>query len=248
MRSRTQSEHFVLRFLLALPQLMLGFAYQGCAPAGGYRLAEEQEVVVLPLFSSSFEAAWKKNTVVLGPGSSQRLGSFPMPGGDRGGGAFPLTLRATIMDSALVETGIRELAGLAAVDSSNLNIYRANYLKRHSMDGCVLVYVDMQTLLAEEYLEADRWIFFVEDEHRKQVDPIRIVQHPVQREAARPGLPYGVGGRVGLIPVRRVLELFFSLKRLPQMRSSIGRFGSLKLVVLDINNSQVRAEGGWDRD
>jgi hypothetical protein len=134
---------------------MIGFAYQGCAPAGGYRLAEEQEEVAIPLFSNSFEAAWKKNTFVLGPGSSRRLGSFPMPGGDRGDGGFPLTVQATLMDSALVEAGIKEFAGLAGIDSTSFNAYRAIYLKRHSIDGCVLVYVDIQTFLAEDYLEAD---------------------------------------------------------------------------------------------
>ncbi|MBF8296890.1 MAG: hypothetical protein HW389_3435 [Bacteroidetes bacterium] len=227
---------------------MIGFAYQGCAPAGGYRLAEEQEEVAIPLFSNSFEAAWKKNTFVLGPGSSRRLGSFPMPGGDRGDGGFPLTVQATLMDSALVEAGIKEFAGLAGIDSTSFNAYRAIYLKRHSIDGCVLVYVDIQTFLAEDYLEADRWVFFVEDEHRNQVEPIRIVQHPVQRQAPRPGSPYGAGSRVGLGPLKRVLELFFPLKHLPQMRNSIEGFRSLKLVVLQINNSQVRAEGGWNQD
>ena len=226
---------------------MFGCAYQGCAPGGGYRLPEEQEEVAIPLFSNSFEAAWKKNTLVLGPASSRTLGSFPMPGGDRGDEGFPLTVQATIMDSALVDAGIREFGGLAGVDTNSLDGYRAIYLKRHGMDGCVLVYVDMQTFLAEDYLEADRWVFFVEDEHRNQVEPIRIVQHPVQRQASRPGSPYGAGSRVGLKPVKRILELFFPLKRLPQMKNSIEGFRTLKLVVLDINNSQVRAEGGWDQ-
>lgn len=226
---------------------MFGSVYQDCAPGGGYRLPEEQQEVAIPLFSNSFEAGWKRNTLALGPGSSRAPGSFPMPGGGRGEAAFPLTVQATVMDSALVDAGIREFAGIAGIDTNSLEAYRATYLKHHSLEGCVMVYVDMQTFLAEDYLEADRWVFFVEDEHRNQVEPIRIVQHPVQRQASRLGSPYGAGSQVGLKPVKRILELFFPLKRLPQMRNSIEGFRTLKLVVLDINNSRVRAEGGWDQ-
>jgi hypothetical protein len=226
---------------------MFGSVYQGCTPGGGYRLPEEQQEVAIPLLSSSFEAAWKRNTLILGPGSSQAPGSFPMPGGGRGEAAFPLTVQATVMDSALVDAGIREFAGIAGIDTNSLEAYRATYLKHHGLEGCVLVYVDMQTFLAEDYLEANRWVFFVEDEHRNQVEPIRIVQHPVQRQAPRPRSPYGAGSRVGFKPVKRILELLFPLQRLPQMKNTIEGFRSLKFVVLDINNSQVRAEGAWDQ-
>jgi hypothetical protein len=226
---------------------MFGSVFQGCAPGGEYRLPEEQQELATPLFSNSFETAWRKNTIFLGPGSSRAPAAFMMPGGGRGDAAFPLTVQATIMDSALVDAGIREFAGIAGIDANGLDTYRETYLKRHSLDGCVLVYVDMQTFLAEDYLETERWVLFVEDEHRNQVEPIRIVQHPVLRQAPRLGSAYGVGSRVGFKPVKRILELFFPLKRLPQMKNTIGEFRSLKFVVLDINNSQVRAEGTWDQ-
>ena len=233
------------RTLLVIAGMMFGNVYQGCAPGGGYHQPEEQQEEVTPLFSSQFEAAWRKNTIVLGLVSSRGPGSFLMLGEGPGGAAFPLTVHATIMDSALVDMGMREFAGLAGMDTNILKSYRETYLKHHSLDGCVLMYVDIQTFLAEDFLEARRWVWFLEDEHRNQVEPLRIVQHSIQRQLPHPGSLYEADSRVDFKPLKRILELFFPLNRLPQMNNGVEEFRSLKFVVLDVNNSLVRAEAMW---
>jgi hypothetical protein len=146
----------------------------------------------------------------------------------------------------LVEGGIREFGRLACMDTNSLDAYRRSYRKHHHLDENAFVYVEIQTFLAEEYLEADRWIFFVEDQQRNQIEPVRVVQHPVQQQTPRPGSPYELDSPAALSPVKRIIELYFPLKRFPQVTRPLERFGTLKFVALDINNSHVRAEGMWD--
>lgn len=244
--SRTQSGLLAARFLLVVAGLTFGSVCQGCAPGGGYRQPEERWEEVTALFSSSFEAAWRKNTIVLGSGLSRGPGPFLVPGGGRGDAAFPLIVRATIMDSFLVDMGIREFGGLAGIDTNSLESYRGTYLKHHRLDGCVFLYVDIQTFLAEDFLEADRWVFFVENTQRNQIEPLRIVQHPLQRQTPRPDSPYEVRSWIPFRFTKRILELYFPLNRLPGIEKTLEGFRSLKFVVLDINNSHVRAEGMWD--
>jgi hypothetical protein len=234
---------------MVIAGLALGSVNQGCSPAAGYQRPEEQGSEQLSsLLSGSFEACWNKRTMVLGSQSSRGVGLPFLPGGpgERGEGPFPLIVRATIMDSMLVEAGIREFGCLAGMDTNSLNAYRRSYRKHHHLDENAFVYVEIQTFLAEEYLEADRWIFFVEDQQRNQIEPVRVVQHPVQQQTPRPGSPYELDSPAALSPVKRIIELYFPLKRFPQVTRPLERFGTLRFVVLDINNSYVRAEGMWD--
>jgi hypothetical protein len=150
------------------------------------------------------------------------------------------------MDSVLVEAGIQEFGRLASMDTGNLDAFRQSYRERHHLDEYIFVYAEIQTSLAEEYLEADRWIFFVEDQERNQIDPVRVVQHPIQRQAPRTGSLYELDSPALFLTAKRIIGLYFPLKRFPQANRVLERFRTLKFVVLDVNNSLTRAEGMWD--
>jgi hypothetical protein len=227
--------------------LALGAVIQGCASGMGYQRPEEQESEELnSLLSPSFEKLWNRATIVLGSPSSTGVGSPFFLGGRRGEGPFPLIVHATLMDSMLIEGGIREFGRLACLDMSSLDAYRQSYRKHRRLDQNVFVYVEIQTSLADEYLEAGHWIFFVEDQEWNQIEPARIVQHPVQRQIPRPGSPYEVESPAAFSTAKRIIDLYFPLKRFSPVHHSLASFGTLKFVVLDINNSRVRAEGMWD--
>ena len=227
--------------------LALGSLNQGCSPAAGYQRSDHPGSEQLSsLLSGSFEACWHRNTIVLGSQSSPGAG-LPSPlGRGRGGGAFPVIVRATIMDSLLVEAGIQEFGRLAGMDSNSLDAYRRSYRKHHDLDKNVFVYAEIQTFLAEEYLEANRWIFFVEDQQRNQTEPVRIVPHAIQPKTPQLGPSYDPGSPVTWLPVKRTIELYFPLGLFPPVHRTPEGVGTLKFVVLDINNSYVRAEGMWD--
>jgi hypothetical protein len=245
--NRSNEGSSIPRILIVVVGLALGSLNQGCSPSAGYQRSEQPGSEQLSsLLSGSFEACWHRNTIVLGSQSSPGAG-VPSPlGGGRGGGAFPLIVRATIMDSLLVEAGIQEFGRLAGMDSNKLDAYRRSYRKHHDLDKNVFVYAEIQTFLAEEYLEAGRWIFFVENQQRNQTEPVRIVPHAIQRKTPQLGPSYDPGSPVTWLPVKRTIELYFPPGRFTQVNRPREGFGTLKFVVLDINNSSVRAEGIWD--
>jgi hypothetical protein len=193
-----------------------------------------------------FEELWNRETIILSSRRVRGIG-FPSQSGEAGEQAqeeFPLNVQATLMDSVLVDEGIREFARLASMDTTSLNAYRDSYRKKHTLDENAFVFVKMQTSLAEEYLSTDRWTFFVEDQGSNQVESVRIVQHPIQRQSPRGNTPYGRGWGEWSTTTR-ILELYFPLERLSPRKKSLDGPIKLKLVVLDNNNLQLRAEGAW---
>jgi len=248
-RFKFQRAPSALRILIAISTLAFAGPNQGCSPAAGYQQPERPDRQELnSLFRSSFEKQWSRATIVLGSQSSGG-GGFPflvgVPG-ERSGDPFPLIVHATLMDSMLVEAGIREFGRLASMDTSSLDAYRQSYSKRHFLDEFVFVYMEIQTSLAEEYLEADRWIFFVEDQERNQIEPVRVVQHPIQRQAPRTGSLYEPDSPAPFLNAKRIIGLYFPLKRFREANRVLEGLATLKFVVLDINNSLIRAEGMWD--
>jgi hypothetical protein len=198
------------------------------------------------MLGSRFEGLWNRETIFLSSRRGKGIG-FPSQSAEAGGqalGEFPLNVQATFMDSVLVEEGIREFARLASMDTTGLNAYRDSYRKKHTLDENAFVYVKIQTSLADEYLTTDRWTFFVEDRDDNQVEPVRIVQHVVQRQLPRGNAPDGRGWREWS-PTTLVLELYFPLNRLSLPKRSLDRPIELRLVVVDNNNLQSRAEGSW---
>jgi hypothetical protein len=199
--------------------------------------------------SSEFEQLWEQRTITLGgfggAGRSLLLGAPSMGGG--GDDAFPLLVRATLMDSALVEAGIREFARLARMSDEELQAYRARYAKEHGAENHINVWVQITTPFAENYLKPDRWTIFLEDKEKHQIEPDRIVEHPAEKTPSPTGGERaqnreGIDSqtmRQGSMPARS-LELFFPLF---EFGAQVDR---LKLVVVDTSDPNVRAEGTWD--
>jgi hypothetical protein len=149
------------------------------------------------------------------------------------------------MDSILVEAGIREFGRLAGMDTNGLENYRKSYRARYRLDEDIFVYVEMQTFLAEDYLRASRWIFFVEDDKGVQVEPERVVEHPVQRQGPGSVPSSGPVGPEVFGAEKRVIEFYFPLDPFHEGVHTLRKSG-LKLVLLDAGNPLVRAEGTWN--
>ena len=219
---------------------------QGCSPSPGYLRSEQENGEELrSLLGGSFETCWNRNTILLRSQSSGGAGATFLSGGGPDWVSFPLNVRATIMDSLLVEAGIQEFGRLACMDTNGLEMYRKSYRARYRLDENIFVYVEMQTFLAEDYLRVARWIFFVEDEKGNQVEPERVVEHPVQRQGPRSVPSSGLGGPEVFGAEKRIIEFYFPLDRFPEGVRALRKSG-LKLVLLDAGNPLVRAEGTWN--
>ena len=219
---------------------------QGCSPSPGYlRSDQENGEELRSLLGGSFETCWNRNTILLRSQSSGGAAATFLSGGGPDRASFPLNVRATIMDSMLVEVGIREFGRLAGMDTNGLEKYRKSYRTRYRLDENIFVYVEMQTFLAEDYLRVARWIFFVEDGQGNQVEPERVVEHPVQRRGPRSVPSSGFGGTEVFGVEKRIIEFYFPLDRFPEGVRALRNSG-LKFVLLDAGDPRVRAEGMWN--
>ena len=218
--------------------LLLGTA-QGCLPGNFQRPGSQERELPGSLLGMHFERLWSRNTVVLNAQRPRSRPIFSQSGEGFAGQLFPLTVRATIMDSVLIETGVQEFARLAGMDSVRTRQYRDCYHQRHRLDEHVFLCVEVATVFPEEFLDADRWTFFFEDEKLNQVEPAVIVQHPIRKEPPL-GERADSWSSQSLTRTQRVIELYFVRSRL--LRNP----RDLKLVVVEFKNSNVRAEGTWE--
>jgi hypothetical protein len=174
-----------------------------------------------------------------------------MSGGDGrggGGGEFPIQITATLMDSSLIETGLRHYADLLKMIPEELGTYRANYFQRYDVENHLLIWVDLYTSWTELYLDLKRWIVFVEDDAGNQHELEKVIEEP---ESSRPETTDNLPG---LPPVAEFRRMVFHQKRLmlcfakqdfagnPVLSEEV-RF--LKLVFQLNEDRKTKAEGVW---
>lgn len=231
-------------------------ALDGCGPSsGGYR----QESGFAPLtsgFLGGFDKLWAARTITLRQERAGGGGPFlPFGGGEPQGGdagPFPLNVRATFMDSALVETGIRELADLSSMTQTEADSFRTTYRSLHCPDDTLFLWIALSTTSTPEFTDLDRWTIYLENDQGRDFEPSRIVEHPLRRGAGgrssnefagpdvapdRSGMPWS--------PVTKDVECYFPLHHFGE--SLIGSSArTLKLIFLDSKHPRVRAEAAWD--
>jgi hypothetical protein len=130
----------------------------------------------------SFPALWEKQTVHFGMetggGRFFELGiPFIMTGG-RGdaGSEFPLNIAATLMDSLLIEAGLKHYASLLAMTPEEEADFRSVYQRRYDPANHLLIWCELQTNWAEPYLDPARWIIFIVDDASNQYEPVEILE------------------------------------------------------------------------
>lgn len=125
----------------------------------------------------SFSALWEEWTVQFGATDrEERLGvSSPLTVVGGHIDEFPLGIAATLMDSLLIESGLQHYATLLAMTpEGQANFHRA-YCKRYAPANHLLIWCELQTIWAENYLDPQRWIIFLEDYAGNQYVPERIL-------------------------------------------------------------------------
>jgi hypothetical protein len=229
----------------------------GCGSTMGYREGERGEAWAgQSLRLSTFDKLWEERTISLGQGGGgSRNPLFSSPGGGGMGEreAFPLFVRATLMDSTLVDAGIKEFGRLAKMSDEELADYRARYKRAHDIGHNLYIWAEMQTALSEEYLRLGRWAIFLEDEQKHQFEPVRVVEQPKEKgmerrvvttETESDEFP-GVRFQSRVLHTKDV-ELYFPMSQLTGEPILSPATKTLKLVMLQADNPNVRAEGAWD--
>jgi len=245
---RVDADSAMRRLLILIAAILVSWLACYPPPASGPGAGAGNPVSVLPVQPGRFGDLWNTRTIVFGNrgGLPEIPGMSHMRGGSGIGGfsLFPLTVRATWMDSTLMEAGIREFAALASMNDSAAADFRSAYYERYETGRRLRIWVDLSTTYSEEYLNLDRWSIFLEDQDGNQFAPSRISEGALKEK-----MPADGGGIPGfspfMDPIRsKVVELFFDRIQYggePLLRSGNTVF---KLVILEWGKKD-RAEGEW---
>lgn len=224
----------------------------GCASGRrsfGPMLAGSGEKV--PLVNSTFEDLWARHTIALKPAEpkqTQNDGSFAT---DNSGQQMPaqkmyntvsFAVKATMMDSILVEAGLQQFASLASMDESEYRQFRDSYYRTHSLGDTLYIWLQLETNISEKYLEMELWDFYLTNSDGKKIKPDRVEAYVVNNSRgpqrfAGPngsGAPPADGEAIGY--AAKGVELYFAS----------GKEDKVKLTVERRLNPDVRAEGSWD--
>jgi len=193
-------------------------------------------------------------TVQIGSGAGLRnSGGLRLPFSAGGGRAsdFPLFVEATLMDSVLIEAGLRHFAGLAVMTADEEAAYRARYFKHFEVGGHLLIWCELRTRYAASYLNPDRWIIYIEDDEENRFEPSQIMresplyQHEIM---ARPMAFHAEASEPHEEFHRQSWMICFprtDRAGIPVLSQTVT---SLKLVFQLIDDRDSRTEGTWSKE
>jgi len=235
----------------------------GCMSSGGFRSGSAGLFIQKPaLIPGPFEDLWEARTIV--PDKSFETPTLFSSGGSgrRGGvGPFPLTVRATFMDSVLIDRGLDLYADLAGLSEPEARAYRARYRDDHHTGEYLYVWAELSTRYHESYLQLDRWIFFLENASGQQFEPVRVVEKAERRREFFPGQlsgrpdadtgPVMGSGTSPAFPGRqqaKIVEFYFPRTSFYGNPVVGPDTKTIDLVVVDRENLDERAAATWHFD
>ncbi len=224
----------------------------GCATSLGdrQRMTMHSPAVASP-YLGDFEILWGERTITLMQEEEGRRIPSPDAGGAEpsGGGLafFPLIVRATYMDSALIAAGLSTFAHLASMTEDEETKFRSTYATIRPSGDSTFIWLEIRTSATEEYLKLDRWTLILENEDGRQIEPGRIVEHPVKRQAPAANEQAGAAREnsgFGASAGKAVQLYFGSVPPASRMREGTSR-RTLRIAMLETKNPAVRVEGSW---
>lgn len=209
----------------------------------------------VPLITGSFEELWEQHTITLKPADPKKTendGSYATDNYGQQTAApkmfneISFSVKATRMDSTLVNAGLQQFARLAGMPENEYEAFKERYYTSHSLGDTSFIWLQLETNISQKYLELELWDFYLTDADGKKVKPAQIEAYDIGevrgagtfarqnvRAAAFPaedtGLAYAAKG----------VELYFVLDK---------KESRLKLTVARRLNPDVRAEGSWDTE
>jgi hypothetical protein len=202
----------------------------------------------------SFSTLWEMRTVYFGQekmgGKSLHLGIPSIMTGARGGeGEFPIQITATLMDSLLIEAGLKHYASFLEMTPEEEAEFRSNYYSRYDPANHLLIWCGLQTSWAKLHLDPDRWTIFIEDDAGNQYEPVQILEEsqPIPQTITDmfPDFQPKQGRRAWESHQKTIMLCFpkFDFYQNPVLSDKL-KF--LKLVFLLSDDQKTRAEGIWE--
>lgn len=232
-----------------LPTVLISCA---SAPASRIYVGPEARIKVSGSGEHTFPDVWKRRTIQFSGSRGRDPASFitPFSGGGPGGGGnlFPLQVAATLMDSTLIESGLRHFTDLAVLTPEEEAEFRRKYTDRYDPEHHLLIWCDIRTGMAANYLNLDRWTVYIEDNDMNRCEPVRVIQeHSIYNQTVMTK-PLAFQSEFGFpareIHLKRVMLCFprFDYYGEPILSD---RTKHLKLIFQLNEDGNMTGEGAW---
>jgi hypothetical protein len=232
----------------------------GCAGRSGYtKLEKSGRFGGVSLVQNDFDSLWNSRTITIFP---QQGGSFGFPpimpgrgmGRPTGGGMFELIIRATLMDSSLIESGINQYAQLIGMTPAEKKEYQDRYEQDHYRGQYLYIWARVMTPFSEGYLNLNRWTFFLETESGHQLEPEKVIEQKVlprmrmtefSPDTTRENIPSPFPRNRRSAPFK-IVQFYFPLKDYDSIPLLGGKYNTLKFGAVNVANLEDKAEASWD--
>lgn len=254
-KNRNLNENNAALFLFFILLFVLS-----CAGPGSFtRLEKTGGTPGNSFIQTNFDSLWSSRTIFITPQSQGMHGSPIMmpgvqPGRPAGGTRFELIIRATLMDSTLIQSGINEYAQLISMTTEEKNDYRVRYDQEHYQGQYLYVWALIMTPFSDEYLKLDRWTFFLETEAGQQLEPKKMVEQkflpPIRTTEFSPDttlekIPSPFPSRRRSRPFK-IVGFYFPQNDYDSIPILGGKFKSLKFGVVNTAKMEDQASGSWN--
>jgi len=249
-----------ITFIFPIVILMAFLLILGCAGRSGYtKLERSGRFGGVSLVESDFDSLWNVRTISISPQQGGSFGFPPiMPGRGMGrpseGGMFELIIRATLMDSSLIESGIDQYAQLIGMTPAEKKAYQDRYDQDHDQGQYLYIWARVMTPFSDEYLNLNRWTFFLETESGQQLEPEKVIEQKIlprmrmtefSPDTTRENIPSPFPRNRRSAPFK-IVQFYFPLKDYDSIPLLGGKYNTLKFGAVNVANLEDKAEESWD--
>lgn len=209
---------------------------------------QRKMALLTDIIPGTFAKCWIERTVQL----NTVFSDSHTPGGFPGGMSF-ITLNATLMDSTLIECGLKEFEDLSEMDEEEIADYVKSYHQYFNRGNYYFVWLEMQTQFTEEIFNLESWNIWCENNKGNQYDPVETIEYTIHQNPIIPSAPSSFQNletndnkfNRSQISTKTILLYFAKTdingKNIIEVSNS-----TLSLVLLDWNDRGIRYKGTWD--
>lgn len=201
----------------------------------------------------SYQSLKAKWTVSLSPSKPNASSPMAFGGlfgnqGRRRGAGFPLMVKATLMETEVIEAGFKHYEKLVSMTPDEIDQFRQRYFELHDLEKNLLIEATLQTSWTEVYLDLSRWTIFLEDDQGNQYEPVKITEQLIQSSDLDDRFAEPLLNERSPFPFRmHQKQIFLYFPRQDYYGQSIihEEINYLKIVFLQQEGGTASAEGIW---
>ncbi len=237
-------------YFIYLHLLLNIFVCYSCSPPSMMlnRGQQNKGALLTEIVPGIFAKSWIERTVQLNAelSDSHTLGGFP-------GGMSFIKLNATLMDSSLVNSGLKEFEILSEMDKEEIADYEKSYKQNYKISDYYFIWLEMQTTGTEEIFNLERWNIWCENNTGDQSNPVEIIEYTTLQNPIDLSVPSNFENQ--RTPDKKfeppqistnVILLYFAKTDINGKDIVDTYIGTLSLVLLDWSDRGIKYKGTWD--